>query len=153
METAIEGALQNLSGMRNELSKFEEGTSLTFNTDFAWSNILDQILDNLAYSIVSSLLTPKVQLLYMYNLKLLGQNPILNLEAMFAQYSQLITSLIRTVRDQIISFLVKELQKLLADIARAIAEYQGEYDEENPHHDRAIMKFDAYYASAELKDE
>ena len=39
------------------------------------------------------------------------------------------------------------------DIARAIAEYQGEYDEENPHHDRAIMKFDAYYASAELKDE
>lgn len=120
METAIEGALQNLSGMRNELSKFEEGTSLTFNTDFAWSNILDQILDNLAYSIVSSLLTPKVQLLYMYNLKLLGQNPILNLEAMFAQYSQLITSLIRAVRDQIISFLVKELQKLLADIARAI---------------------------------
>lgn len=121
METAIEGALQNLSGMRNELSKFEEGTSLTFNTDFAWSNILDQILDNLAYSIVSSLLTPKVQLLYMYNLKLLGQNPTLNLEAMFAQYSQLITSLIRAVRDQIISFLVKELQKLLADIARAVA--------------------------------
>ena len=38
-------------------------------------------------------------------------------------------------------------------IARAIAEYQGEYDEENTHHDRAIMKFHAYYASAELKDD
>lgn len=121
VETAIEGALSNLSGVRNELGKFEEGTSLTFNADFAWSNILDQLLDNLAYSIVSSLLTPKVQLLYMYNLKLLGQNPTLNLEAMFAQYSQLITSLIRAVRDQIITFLVKELQKLLADIARAVA--------------------------------
>ena len=35
----------------------------------------------------------------------------------------------------------------------AIAEYQGEYDEENTHQDRAIMKFDAYYASAELKDD
>ena len=38
------------------------------------------------------------------------------------------------------------------DIARSIAEYQGEYDEENTHHDRSIMKFDAYYASAEMKD-
>ena len=38
-------------------------------------------------------------------------------------------------------------------IARAIAEYQGEYDEENTHQDRAIMKFHAYYASAELNDD
>ena len=38
-------------------------------------------------------------------------------------------------------------------IAEAIADYQGEYDEENTHQDRAIMKFDAYYASAELKDD
>ena len=38
-------------------------------------------------------------------------------------------------------------------IAEAIAEHQGESDEENTHQDRAIMKFDAYYASAELKDD
>ena len=38
-------------------------------------------------------------------------------------------------------------------IAEAIAEYQGDYDEENTHQDGAIMKFDAYYASAELKDD
>ena len=38
-------------------------------------------------------------------------------------------------------------------IAEAIAEYQGEYDEENAYHDRAIMKFNAYYTSAELKDD
>lgn len=120
VHTAVKGALQELSGLHNELGRLEEGTAIGA-TGFVSANILDAILDNLAYTIVTMVLSPKVYLLILFNLQVIGKATSFSLEGFINQYTQLITNLLRMVRDQLIQYLMKELMGLLAQIAQQIA--------------------------------
>lgn len=120
IHTAVKGALQELSGLHNELGRLEEGTTIGA-TGFVSANILDAILDNLAYTIVTMVLSPKVYLLILFNLQVIGKATSFSLEGFINQYTQLITNLLRMVRDQLIQYLMKELMDLLAQIAQQIA--------------------------------
>lgn len=121
MEVAIEGALTEMSGIRNIIGEPVTGTAVGFDTNIKAANILEQLLDNLAFIIVSAVLSPKVYLLILFNLKVLGQNTTFSLEGFINQYVQLIVSLLRMVRDKLIEFLVRKLQDILVEIAKQIA--------------------------------
>lgn len=84
-------------------------------------NFIENLLNNLASVIAGSIFTPKVYLLILINLKLLGQDVNFNLEGFIEKFNQLIVNLIRTIRDQLIQYLVNKLMDILADISKEVA--------------------------------
>ena len=94
-------------------------------------NIIEQLMSCLAYSIVMSIISPKVYLLLLVNLKTLGQSTDLALNDFLAAFRNLMTELIRKIRDELVQYLVDELMKLLqtlaADVATRMAIEQAAY--------------------------
>lgn len=115
MIVAIEGALQKLSGIHNEVDTGRQGTKISGSINF-----LDNLLDKLAFAIVSAVLSPKVYMLFLFNLKVLGHNTNFNLSEFIGKFATLIVTLIREVRDQILKFLISALQEILGEIARNV---------------------------------
>lgn len=115
--TVIEHALTEISGNIATMDA-REGDAINFG---ARMNFIENLMNNLAYVITSAVLSPKVYLLILINLEILGKDTNFNLEGFIGQFKQLIASLIRTIRDQLIKYLVDELMKILGNIATEIA--------------------------------
>ena len=115
--TVIEHALTEISGNITTMDAME-GDAINFG---ARMNFIENLMNNLAYVITSAVLSPKVYLLILINLEILGKDTNFNLEGFIGQFKQLIASLIRTIRDQLIKYLVDELMKILGNIATEIA--------------------------------
>ena len=115
--TVIEHALTEISGNITTMNAME-GDAINFG---ARMNFIENLMNNLAYVITSAVLSPKVYLLILINLEILGKDTNFNLEGFIGQFKQLIASLIRTIRDQLIKYLVDELMKILGNIATEIA--------------------------------
>lgn len=79
-------------------------------------NILEKLLTQLVYIIVTIILSPKVYLILMINLKLMGHEPNFDLKKFIEQFKQLIVELIRSIRDQIIQFFYDIIKKILEEI-------------------------------------
>ena len=114
--TVIEHALTEISGNITTMDAME-GDAINFG---ARMNFIENLMNNLAYVITSAVLSPKVYLLILINLEILGKDTNFNLEGFIGQFKQLIASLIRTIRDQLIKYLVDELMKILGNIATEI---------------------------------
>ena len=114
--TVIEHALTEISGNITTMDA-REGDAINFG---ARMNFIENLMNNLAYVITSAVLSPKVYLLILINLEILGKDTNFNLEGFIGQFKQLIASLIRTIRDQLIKYLVDELMKILGNIATEI---------------------------------
>lgn len=84
-------------------------------------NFIENLMTNLSYVIANSIFSPKVYLLILINLKILGQDVNFNLEGFITRFSQLITNLIRSIRDYLIEYLVKKLMAILTDLSKEIA--------------------------------
>ena len=115
--TVIEHALTEISGNITTMNAME-GDAINFG---ARMNFIENLMNNLAYVITSAVLSPKVYLLILINLEILGKDTNFNLEGFIGQFKQLIASLIRTIRDQLIKYLVNELMKILGNISTEIA--------------------------------
>ena len=115
--TVIEHALTEISGNITTMDA-REGDAINFG---ARMNFIENLMNNLAYVITSAVLSPKVYLLILINLEILGKDTNFNLEGFIGQFKQLIASLIRTIRDQLIKYLVDELMRILGNIATEIA--------------------------------
>ena len=115
--TVIEHALTEISGNITTMDA-REGDAINFG---ARMNFIENLMNNLAYVITSAVLSPKVYLLILINLEILGKDTNFNLEGFIGQFKQLIASEIRTIRDQLIKYLVNELMKILGNIATEIA--------------------------------
>lgn len=115
--TVIEHVLTEISGNIATMDAME-GEAINFG---ARMNFIENLMNNLAYVITSAVLSPKVYLLILINLEILGKDTNFNLEGFIGQFKQLIASLIRTIRDQLIKYLVDELMKILGNIATEIA--------------------------------
>lgn len=113
--TVIEHALTEISG---NIATMDAMDAINFG---ARMNFIENLMNNLAYVITSAVLSPKVYLLILINLEILGKDTNFNLEGFIGQFKQLIASLIRTIRDQLIKYLVDELMKILGNIATEIA--------------------------------
>ena len=126
VESVIEGSLREIS--YDMYSEGEEHVRLSGGVKFGF---IQTILTELANVIVQALMSPKVYLLIAVNMSVLGMATPLGIDEYIKSYRNLITSLIRTVRDQLISILfnkLKELLDLLAiEEAKLFAEEQYEY--------------------------
>lgn len=115
--TVIEHALTEISKTLSKTT-YEEKDSLNFGIQM---NFIENLMNNLAYVITSAVLSPKVYLLILVNLQILGRDTNFSLEEFMGKYKKLIASILRTVRDQLLEYLVKELMDILGDIAAEVA--------------------------------
>jgi hypothetical protein len=127
IQSVISGALIDIS---RSITDVEESTQKSLNAS-ATFNFLEKLLNNLARIIVQAVLSPKLYLIIRLNFEMLGNDCNFNLEEFIAQFKNWLVDIIRKIRDQIISWLVNELNKLLATIASDIvikfAKEQAEY--------------------------
>lgn len=114
--TVIEHALTEISGNITTMNAME-GDAINFG---ARMNFIENLMNHLAYVITSAVLSPKVYLLILINLEILGKDTNFNLEGFIGQFKQLIASLIRTIRDQLLKYLVDALNEILDNIKTEI---------------------------------
>ena len=117
INTIIKGSITELS---KQLSKVDylETDKVNFGLQI---NFIEKLMNNLANVIAQSILSPKVYLLILINLKLLGQDVNFNLEGFIEKFKQLITNLLRAIRDYLINYLVDKLMSILSDLVKEIA--------------------------------
>lgn len=116
IQTIIEGSI-------TELSKELTDTSYKMNSKVKFGiqmTIVEDLLNSLAYVLVCSILSPKVYLLLLINLKIIGRQTNFDLEGFLAQYKQLIADLIRSIRDQLLDYLMREIMIIIGDLAKEI---------------------------------
>lgn len=119
MQSAISGSLFSAAsstgpGIVGEELDFNVNASVNF-------NIIDDLLTQLVYVITSIVLQPKVYTLLMANLTILGNEPNFDLAKFLQQFSDLISSLIKEIRDQILEYFKNELLKILQDMVKTLA--------------------------------
>ena len=117
LETIIQGAITEISGTITSTS-YEIDDNVNFGVRM---NFIENLMNHLACVITLSVLSPKVYLLILINLKTLGRETNFNLKDFIAMFKQLIASLIRAVRDALIQYLLDELLKLLSSLAASVS--------------------------------
>lgn len=117
IQTVIEGTLTELSKELSSVS-YEEKESINFGVQI---NFIENIMSHLAYVLVSAVLSPKVYLLLLINLKIMGQETNFNLEQFLGSYKQMLASIIRAIRDMLIEYLVRELMKIVGELVNEVA--------------------------------
>ena len=117
VQTIIEGCLTEISAT---LSENSDETSTKFNIN-ARVNFIENLLNNLAYVITSAIVSPKLYLLFAVNLKILGLQSDFSLSDFIDMHRKLIVDCIREIRDQIISFIIKELMSIIGELAERLA--------------------------------
>ena len=84
-------------------------------------NIIENMLNALAYAITIQILSPKIYLVMAINLKILGQDAGFSLAGFIERNKQMVVQILRAVRDAIIDYIVKELMKIVGDLAEQVA--------------------------------
>lgn len=116
IQTIIEGTITNLSKELTDTS-YSSTDKVNFGVQM---NFIENLLDSLAYVIVCSVLSPKVYLLLLINLKIIGRETNFDLEGFIGQYKQLIADLIRSIRDQLLDYLMREIMIIIGDLVKEI---------------------------------
>ena len=116
IQTIIEGTITNLSKELTDTS-YLSTDKVNFGIQM---NFIEHLLDSLAYVIVCSVLSPKVYLLLLINLKIIGRETNFDLEGFIGQYKQLIADLIRSIRDQLLEYLMREIMIIIGDLVKEI---------------------------------
>jgi len=101
-----------------EWHNFTHGKSENYGVEI---NFIENILNSLAEVITMAVLSPKVYLLLLINLKIIGRETNFNLEGFLLQYRQLIADIIRSIRDIIIDYITKELMVIINDLVKEIS--------------------------------
>lgn len=117
IQSVVEGTLTDLSKELTSTS-YKDTENINFGVQM---NFIENIMNHLAYVIVSAVLSPKVYLLLLINFKILGQEPNFNLEQFLGSCKTLIANLIRAIRDQLLSYLVEQLMKIIGDLVKDVA--------------------------------
>lgn len=117
VQTIIEGSLTEISGMLSSTS-YNTNNNVNIGIQF---NFIEKLLNNLAYVIVMSVISPKVYLLLLINLKTLGERTDFSLNDFLSAFRQLMTEIIRAIRDDLIQFIVNAIMTFLATLAQDVA--------------------------------
>ena len=116
IQSIIEGSLTEISKQLTN-TNYEMNDKVNFGIQM---NFIENILNSLAYTLVMSVLSPKVYLLLLINLKIIGRESNFNLEEFLGQYKQLIADLIRSIRNQLLEYLQRELMILIGDLVKEL---------------------------------
>lgn len=134
VESIISGCFREISATLSEGGPDDVQNKFNVNVR---ANFIENILNNLAYVITSAIVSPKLYLLFAVNLKILGLHSNFSLTDFIDMHRKTIVDCIRSIRDQIISFIVKELMKIIGDLAQQLA---LAYAVEQAEYFRALMR-------------
>ena len=120
VQTAISDALFKAvsSATPHGPGEFSLDGSLEFSAN---GNILSSLLMKLVYVIVTVIISPKIYILLMLNMHIMGQDAEFDLQKFIMQFKNMIVELIQKIRDYILDWFIAELNKLLSDIAKQLA--------------------------------
>lgn len=119
LQSAISGSLFSAS---SDTTPDTVGEELTLNGEFnANFNIIDNLLTQLIYVIVSTIFQPKVYTLLLANLTILGSDPNFDLAKFIQQFGDLISALIKEIRDKVLEYFKDELLKVLGELISTLA--------------------------------
>ena len=117
IQSVIEGSLIELSKQISDVN-YTDNSGWNFGAQI---NFIENIINNLAYVITMSILSPKVYLLFAINLKILGRESTATLDELIEKQKEMLVGIIRLIRDKIIEYLLNELTKILADLSSRVA--------------------------------
>jgi hypothetical protein len=117
INTIIKGSLETIS---DEVSEGTNSSSHKLNIGVKM-NFIEKLMSALAETIVSCVITPKLYLLILVNLEMLGKDTNFNLEGFITQFQQLFVEMIRKIRDEILSYFTNQLMKILGELSSQIA--------------------------------
>lgn len=81
-------------------------------------NIIENLIQTLTEIIVMVVVSPKVYIILMMNLMIMGNKPEFNLQKFIETFKQLILALVRSIRDQILQYFYDELMKILGELLK-----------------------------------
>lgn len=116
IQTVIEGTLNELS---KELSSVDYLHTDNVNGGVK-VNFIENLLNALAEAMTMTVLSPKVYLLLLINLKIIGRETNFDLEGFIGQYKQLIADIIRSIRDIMLEYITKEIMIIIGDLVKEI---------------------------------
>lgn len=116
IQSIIQGSITEIS---KELSNVEYAHTDKVNYGVE-VNFIENILESLAEVFTMTVLSPKVYLLLLINLKIIGRETNFNLEGFIDQYKQLLVDIVRSIRDHILEYLTSELMKIVGDIVKQL---------------------------------
>ena len=125
-DTASQAGVEKITHILERVSETVTGNDYKstskgkFNVN-AQTNFYEVIMNNLAYIITMTILSPKVYLVLAIQLKLLQREPDFKLNDFIDKNRQMFSEIIRSVRDEMLKFFVRELMDILDDMARAVA--------------------------------
>lgn len=112
--TAIKGALNTIEGI---ISNVESEEKDVFNKHFGGIDFIENLLTNLAMVIAQTFLSPKVHLLILVNMRIMGNQTDVTFEMLIGKLKNLIIEMIRLVRDKILDFFTEKLMEILKEIS------------------------------------
>ena len=118
VQSIIAGSFKEISATLSEGTDESTQNKFNFNVKI---HFIENLLNNLAYVITSAIVSPKLYLLFAVNLKILGLQSNFSLADFIDMHRKMIVDCIRAIRDQIISFIVKELMKIIGELAERLA--------------------------------
>lgn len=134
LKDVIKGSIYQAASCTNPHGAGEINTTLNLNTILGFDvtggingnlkvniNFIEQLLTKLVYSIVMIIMSPKVYVLLMANLKVVGQEPNFDLNKFIQQFSDLISSIIHNVRDLILDYIRGEILNIMQELASKLA--------------------------------
>ena len=128
LQSVIKGSVFQAMSSMNPHDPGTVNYSLNLNTALGFDvtananlSIVDQLLSKLVYIIVMVIMSPKVYILLMMNLKVVGQSPSFDMNKFMQQFRDLINSLIRGVRDEIMEFFRNEVLTIIKELASQLA--------------------------------
>lgn len=117
VQSAIESALFEVT--RQCIPEYNPGNDPEFNADWKF-NIVDNLIQTLAYVIVLTVLSPKIYLLIAVNLKIMGRESTFDLISFMDNFKQLISGIVKTIRDELMRMLKEWLMELIGNLAKEI---------------------------------
>ena len=116
--TAIKGALNTIEGI---ISNVEYEEKDVFNKHFGGIDFIENLLTNLTMVIAQTFLSPKVHLLILVNMRIMGNQTDVTFEMLIGKLKNLIIEMIRLVRDKILDFFTEKLMEILKEISINVA--------------------------------
>lgn len=114
-----------VEGTFKEISKDVSSVNYSYEDQYNGNiqfNFIEKLLNELSYVIVCSVLSPKIYLLMMINLKVMGKNTNSDMKQFLSQYKTFVATIVRSVRDEVLRHLVNELMKFLNEIIQQVAD-------------------------------
>lgn len=119
LQSAISGSIFAATSA-SAPNEYDKTGNLTVDIN-ANMSIIDQLLTKLVYVIVLTIMQPKIYILLMANLKLLGNDPNFDLVKFIQQFKDLISELIKSVRDNILEYFKNQLITVLQELVKTLA--------------------------------